>query len=115
MLKLFIGNIPHSSSDVQLRYWIECRGFRVESAEIVRDRFTGKSRGFAFVTLGGDADIETALSVLHGRRMDGRVLTVNEATPLSGTAENFSPEATPSPLQDPTYPPRPQITSGRLA
>src|SRR5262245_64552185 len=103
MLKLFVGNISHSSSDVQLRYWIECRGFRVESVEIVHDRLTGKSRGFGFVTLGGDVDLQAAISVLHGRRMDGRVLTVNEATPMSDKSEHFPPEDKPSPLQPPPH------------
>jgi RNA recognition motif-containing protein len=83
MPKLFIGNIPHASSDMELRQWVESRGFRVESAEVIYDRVTGKSRGFGFVTLIEQTNAQTAVSVLNGRRMGGRVLTVNEATPLT--------------------------------
>jgi RNA recognition motif-containing protein len=100
MAKLFIGNLPHSSSDTQLRYWVELRGFRVASAEVICDRITGKSRGFGLVTLGDDADLPAAISVLNGRRMDGRVLTVNEATPLTEASERLASEGKPSPVQD---------------
>src|SRR4029453_3845381 len=78
--KLFIGNIPHASSDMELRQWVESRGFRVESVEVIYDRITGKSRGFGFVTLIDQTNVQTAVSVLNGRRMSGRVLTVNEET-----------------------------------
>ena len=81
MPRLFIGNIPHASSAAELQQWVESRGFKVSAAEIIYDRFTGKSRGFGFVTL-SDSSLETAIGVLNGRRMLGRVLTVSEATPL---------------------------------
>jgi len=51
MPKLFIGNIPHASSDTELSEWVESQGFQVESAQIIRDRSTGQSRGFGFVVL----------------------------------------------------------------
>jgi cold-inducible RNA-binding protein len=85
--KLFIGNIPHASSEMELQQWVEAHGFRVESAEVIYDRITGKPRGFGFVSLTEEADVQTAISVLNGRRMDGRVLTVNKATPLSARSE----------------------------
>jgi len=81
MPKLFIGNIPHASSDMELQHWVESRGFRVESAEIIYDRHTGKSRGFGFVTISEEATMQSAISELNGQRMDGRVLTVNKAMP----------------------------------
>ena len=90
MPKLFIGNIPQASSDMELRQWVESRGFRVESAEVIYDRMTGKSRGFGFVTLIEQTNIQTAVSVLNGRRMSGRVLTVNEATPLTAPSAPHS-------------------------
>jgi cold-inducible RNA-binding protein len=85
--KLFIGNIPHASSEMELQQWVEAHGFRVESAEVIYDRITGKPRGFGFVSLSEESDVQTAISVLNGRRMDGRVLTVNKATPLSSRSE----------------------------
>jgi RNA recognition motif-containing protein len=86
MAKLFIGNIPHASTEVELRQWVESRGFSVAAAEVIYNRITGKSRGFGFVTLGEEVNIQSAINVLNGRRMNGRVLTVNEATPLTLTA-----------------------------
>ena len=83
MPKLFLGNIPHASTDLDLKQWVETRGFRAESAQVIYDRTTGRSRGFGFVTLAEDVDVQSAIGVLNGRRMNGRVLTVNEATPLT--------------------------------
>jgi RNA recognition motif-containing protein len=82
-MKLFVGNIPHASSDAQLQQWIETQGFLVESAEIIRDRSTGQSRGFGFVVLKDDSNIEQAIVALNGQRMNGRILTVNQAVPES--------------------------------
>jgi RNA recognition motif-containing protein len=63
---------------------------------------TGKSRGFGFVALTEGEDLQAAINVLNGQRMDGRVLTVNEATPLYTQAEPFAANAKPAPVQDPT-------------
>ena len=88
MPRLFIGNIPHASSEVELRQWVESLGFRVASAQVVYDRNTGKSRGFGFVTLSEEIDVQVASSSLNGKRMEGRVITVNEATPLTRGVAN---------------------------
>jgi len=90
MPKLFFGNIPHASSDVKIQQWVESRGFRVDAVEIIYDRITGKSRGFAFITLRDETNLANAISVLNGQKMEGRVLTVNEATPLSSRADHIS-------------------------
>ena len=81
MSKLFIGNIPHASSDTELQQWVESQGYPVESAQIIRDRSTGQSRGFGFVLLNEDWRMKEAITALNGQRMGGRVLTVNEALP----------------------------------
>src|SRR5262249_33089043 len=81
MPKLFVGNIPHASSDVELQEWVEAQGFQVESAQIIRDRSTGQSRGFGFVVLNEELKLKEAITSLNGQRMGGRVLTVNEALP----------------------------------
>ncbi len=99
MPKLFVGNIPHGSSVDNLRQWVESRGFPVDFVEIIYDRITNKSRGFGFVSLKDEAEVQTAISVLNGQRMQGRVLTVNQATPLS-KPEHFDRE--PARLHDPT-------------
>ena len=81
MPKLFVGNIPHASSDVELQQWVEAQGFQVESAQIIRDRSTGQSRGFGFVVLNEEWKLKEAITALNGQRMGGRVLTVNKALP----------------------------------
>jgi len=81
MPKLFIGNIPHASSDTELQEWVESQGFQVESAQIIYDRSTGQSRGFGFVELNEEWKLKDAINALNGQRMGGRVLTVNEALP----------------------------------
>jgi cold-inducible RNA-binding protein len=96
--KLFIGNIPHASSEMELQQWVEAHGFRVESAEVIYDRVTGKPRGFGFVSLSDEADVQTAITVLNGRRMEGRILTVNRATPLSARSEYFAADGKPKVL-----------------
>jgi len=88
MTRLFVGNIPHRTSDEELRQWVESRGFAVESVEIIYDRTTGKSRGFGFISLADPNEVDTAINLLNGRRMEGRVLTVNQATPLTSRPES---------------------------
>ena len=83
MSKLFLGNIPHGSSEGEVQQWIESQGFRVVSVEVMYDRATGKPRGFGFARLSDDADIPKAIVALNGRQMDGRSITVNKATPLT--------------------------------
>jgi RNA recognition motif-containing protein len=90
MQKLFIGNIPHTSSDEDLQKWVEGEGFLVESAQVIRDRSTRQSRGFAFVILKQDARIGEAISILNGRRMGGRALTVNRANPIAPRGRDAS-------------------------
>jgi len=87
MPRLFVGNIPHAASDVELKEWVEEQGFQVESAQIIRDRSTGQSRGFGFVVVGDDSKMKDAISALNGQRMGGRVLTVNEALPQAPRGE----------------------------
>lgn len=82
MAKLFIGNIPHGSSETELQQWVESHGLNVDSAVIIRDRSTGHSRGFGFVTLNDGCELKDAITALNGQQMVGRVLTVNEALPL---------------------------------
>jgi nucleolin len=83
MEKLFIGSIPHSSSNADLKAWVEEHGFQAESAEIICDRSTGQSRGFGFVVLRDGGQIKDAITALNGQRMGNRIMTVNHAVPQS--------------------------------
>lgn len=85
MPKLFVGNIPHAASDSELQQWVESYGYQVESAQIIRDRSTGQSRGFGFVMLSEGPSSREAITALNGQRMGSRVLTVNDALPQTRT------------------------------
>src|SRR5881296_1878462 len=90
MQKIFVGNIPHASSDTDLQQWVESQGFPMESAQIIRDRSTGMSRGFGFVVLNEEWKIKEAINALNGQRMGGRVLTVNVAVPQSPRSDGLN-------------------------
>ncbi|MDO8311207.1 MAG: RNA-binding protein [Sideroxyarcus sp.] len=80
--KLYVGNLPYSIGDDQLRdMFAECGS--VESASVVMDRMSGRSRGFGFVEMASDAEATQAIETLNGKDMDGRALVVNEARPMT--------------------------------
>ncbi|MBI4165705.1 MAG: RNA-binding protein [Acidobacteria bacterium] len=79
--KLFVGNLPHSVTDSELTDFETQAGFQAASAIVVRDKFTGQSRGFGFVELAEGQDMERAIQGLIGQTLNGRRLTVNEARP----------------------------------
>ena len=77
---LFVGNLPFSVDDTQLAELFAEAG-TVASAHVVINKFSGQSRGYGFVEMSTDAEAAQAVSLLHGREMSGRALTVNEARP----------------------------------
>ncbi len=79
MKKIYVGNLPWSATDASLKEAFSAFG-EVESASVVTDRETGRSRGFGFVEMDG-ADAEKAIRELDGRDLDGRAMRVNEARP----------------------------------
>lgn len=79
--KLFVGNLPHSTTDASLGEFVTNAGFRVASAVVVRDKMTGTPRGFGFVELGDGEEVQRAIAGLNGQSLEGRPLTVNEARP----------------------------------
>jgi RNA recognition motif-containing protein len=79
MKKIYVGNLPFSATEDQLRGLFADHG-TVESANVVTDRETGRSRGFGFVEMAA-ADAETAISALNGTTLGDRSLNVNEARP----------------------------------
>jgi len=81
MAKLYVGNLSFDVTDEGLQQLFTSNGFRVESARVIRDTNTGRSRGFGFVELGAEEDTVRAISQLNGFNLDGRVLQVNEARP----------------------------------
>ena len=78
-MKIYVGNMPFSMDESQLRGLFEEFG-EVDSANVITDRETGRPRGFAFVEM-QDADARKAIEELNEREVDGRKLNVNEARP----------------------------------
>ncbi len=76
--RVFVGNLPFSATEDQLRELFAQHG-DVVSAEIVKDKFTERSRGFAFVEMATEEAAAAAVAALNQHQMDGRPLTVNEA------------------------------------
>ena len=78
--KLYVGNLSYDTSDTDLQRLFEEFG-TVESAQVISDRDTGRSKGFGFVEMGSDQEAQAAISALNGKEVGGRALTVNEARP----------------------------------
>lgn len=79
--RLYVGNLPHSTTDESLSEFVTNAGFAVASAVVIRDKMTGDPRGFGFVELADGEDVERAIGVLNRQKLEGRTLTVNEARP----------------------------------
>lgn len=79
--KLYVGNLPFSATDqVLIDTFSQCG--KVESAKIIVDRDSGRSKGFGFVEMSTDAEAADAISKFNGADYDGRPMTVNEARPM---------------------------------
>lgn len=79
-MKIYVGNLSFSTTEDSLRTVFEEFG-TIEEVTIVQDRETGRSRGFAFVTMSDASAAAAAIEAVNGREVDGRALNVNEARP----------------------------------
>jgi RNA recognition motif-containing protein len=80
MKNLYVGNLPHTTTESELRTVFEAHG-AVEKISIVTDRETGRSRGFAFVEMTNAGEADKAVAALDGTDLGGRALKINEAKP----------------------------------
>jgi RNA recognition motif-containing protein len=78
--KLYVGNLTYGVTDSALEQMFAPHG-TVQSAQVIMDRDTGRSKGFGFVEMGSDQEAHAAIAALSGKEVDGRQLTVNEAKP----------------------------------
>ena len=88
MKKIYVGNFSFSMTEEELRSMFEAYG-NVESANLVTDRETGRSRGFGFVAMTNDEEAEKAMAALNGKDSGGRALVVNEARPQNQRSGGF--------------------------
>jgi RNA recognition motif-containing protein len=79
--KLYVGNLPFNASEEQLQEWFGQVGVNPSAISLIRDRFTGQSRGFAFIEISNDEEADRAITSLNGQNFGGRNLVVNEARP----------------------------------
>lgn len=78
--KLYVGGLPYSVTEGQLEEVFAPHG-SVQSARVISDKFTGRSRGFGFVEMASDEEAQKAIEALNGTELEGRTLVVNEARP----------------------------------
>ena len=79
-MNIYVGNLSHETTDDDLRQAFEAFG-QVESATVIKDRFSGESRGFGFVEMPSKTEAETAITEMNGKDLKGRAVNVNEARP----------------------------------
>jgi RNA recognition motif-containing protein len=90
MKNLYVGNLPHSTTESELRTVFQAHG-EVEKVSIVTDRETGRARGFGFVEMTNAGEAEKAIAALNGTDLGGRTLTINEAKPKADRPRSGGP------------------------
>ena len=78
--KIYVGGLPYAMTETELTDLFVQHG-NVDSAKIITDKYTGKSRGFGFVEMPSEEEGKTAITALNGTQLEGRALTVNQARP----------------------------------
>ena len=81
-MNIYAGNLARETTEEDLRHAFEAFG-QVESVTVIKDKFSGQSRGFGFLEMPNGAEAQAAISGLNGKELNGRTLTVNEARPRS--------------------------------
>ncbi|MFB0527317.1 MAG: RNA recognition motif domain-containing protein [bacterium] len=79
-MNIYVGNLSRDVTEEDLRQTFEAFG-KVESVNVIKDKFSGESRGFGFVEMPAKAEAQSAISDLNGKELKGRPLKVNEARP----------------------------------
>ena len=83
MARLFVGNLPYSANETDLQNFFAQAGYSVDSVDVMRDRFSGEARGFAFVEINDETAAQQAVANCNGRDLMGRALVINEARPMN--------------------------------
>ena len=83
MKNIFVGNLDFAATESSIRALFEPYG-NIERVNLITDRDTGRSRGFAFVEMTDSAEADRAIAALNGTELDGRALNINEARPKTG-------------------------------
>jgi RNA recognition motif-containing protein len=87
-MKIYVGNLSYSVTDEDLKAAFGPFG-TVDSADVIMDRSTGRSKGFGFVEMSNDAEAKAAITGLNGKDLDGRSMNVNEARPRTERPQRY--------------------------
>ena len=79
---MFVGNLPYQATEASLNDWLTQLGVRADSVQIIRDKFSGESRGFGFIEIENDGEADRTVQASNGQDFLGRTLVVNEARPM---------------------------------
>jgi len=79
-MKIYVGNLPWSVDEEGLKKLFE--GYTTEEISLIKDKYSGRSKGFGFVTIADDAEANKAITEFNGKEVDGRELKVSEAKPM---------------------------------
>ncbi len=79
--KLYVGNLSYNMTEDTLKETFSAAG-SVDSAIVIKDKMSGRSKGFGFVEMSTDEEAQKAIEMFNGKELDGRALTVNEARPM---------------------------------
>jgi RNA recognition motif-containing protein len=79
-MKIYVGNLPFSIDDEGLKKLFSA--YEVEEVDLIKDKFSGRSKGFGFVTIPNEEAAKKAISEMNGKEVEGRELKVNEAKPM---------------------------------
>ncbi len=85
-MNIYIGNLSFNATEEELEKLFSERG-KVSSVDIIKDKFTGKSRGFAFVEMPDQIEAESAIQALNGKKVKDRNIMVNQARSISGRSK----------------------------
>jgi len=108
--KIYVGNLPFSVTLDRLKELFSKYG-KIKDAIVMADKFTGRSRGFGFVTFANDSDADKALAEMNNKNVEGRELKVNEARPLEERPKE-EPKAE-QPAETPAEKPKEEITENK--
>lgn len=86
-MNIYVGNLSHETNEDSLREAFEAFG-QVESVNIIKDRFSGESRGFGFVEMPSKQEAEKAIEEMNGKDLNGRAVNVNEARPKTNSRDS---------------------------
>jgi RNA recognition motif-containing protein len=82
-MRLFVGNLPYSANETDVQDFFAQAGYSVDNVDVMRDRFSGEARGFAFVEINDETAAQQAVQNCNGRDLHGRALVINEARPMN--------------------------------